>query len=112
MSGTIGTCRAAVGSKTIATVAVPAVDTILIGDERGFLDSTPDRGRLWACQTPQVFRYDLLLRAHEEVTEDVTDDAAMVEIGRRTTLRHHGSRRSEHREGRLGGNRRNRSGAG
>jgi 2-C-methyl-D-erythritol 4-phosphate cytidylyltransferase len=41
--------------------------------------STVDRSRLWAAQTPQVFRYDLLLRAHREVTADVTDDAAMLE---------------------------------
>lgn len=40
---------------------------------------TLDRGRLWAVQTPQIFRYDLLLRAHREVTADVTDDAAMLE---------------------------------
>ena len=38
-----------------------------------------DRERLWAAQTPQVFHYDLLLRAHREVTAEVTDDAAMLE---------------------------------
>jgi 2-C-methyl-D-erythritol 4-phosphate cytidylyltransferase len=30
-------------------------------------------------QTPQLFRYERLMRAHREVTADVTDDAAMVE---------------------------------
>jgi 2-C-methyl-D-erythritol 4-phosphate cytidylyltransferase len=30
-------------------------------------------------QTPQVFRRELLERAHREVTADVTDDAGMVE---------------------------------
>jgi 2-C-methyl-D-erythritol 4-phosphate cytidylyltransferase len=55
--------------------------------EEGFIVRTLDRSRLWAVQTPQVFRYDLLLRAHEEVAEDVTDDAAMVEaIGERVRL--------------------------
>jgi 2-C-methyl-D-erythritol 4-phosphate cytidylyltransferase len=59
---------------------VPLVDTIKeVGDD-GAVIRTLDRSRLWAAQTPQVFRYDLLLRAHGEITADVTDDAAMVEM--------------------------------
>ena len=30
-------------------------------------------------QTPQIFRYELLLQAHEECRGDFTDDASMVE---------------------------------
>ncbi len=41
---------------------------------------TLDRSRLRRAQTPQCFRYDLLLRAHREITDDVTDDAAMMEM--------------------------------
>ncbi|NGO14951.1 2-C-methyl-D-erythritol 4-phosphate cytidylyltransferase [Streptomyces sp. HC44] len=41
--------------------------------------ATPDRGRLRAVQTPQGFDRDTLLRAHEAVTNGVTDDASMVE---------------------------------
>jgi 2-C-methyl-D-erythritol 4-phosphate cytidylyltransferase len=55
------------------------VDTIKEIDANGAIVRTLDRGRLRAAQTPQCFRYDLLLRAHEEVSEDVTDDAAMLE---------------------------------
>ena len=40
---------------------------------------TPDRKSLWAAQTPQIFRYDLLRDAHDRCIEDVTDDAMMVE---------------------------------
>ena len=40
---------------------------------------TPDRKFLWAAQTPQIFRYDLLRDAHDRCIEDVTDDAMMVE---------------------------------
>jgi 2-C-methyl-D-erythritol 4-phosphate cytidylyltransferase len=43
------------------------------------VNETPDRSLLWAAQTPQIFRYNLLLEAHRTCTEDVTDDAAMVE---------------------------------
>ncbi|MEV8435333.1 2-C-methyl-D-erythritol 4-phosphate cytidylyltransferase [Streptomyces sp. HUAS 31] len=41
--------------------------------------ATPDRARLRAVQTPQGFDRATLVRAHETVTDDVTDDASMVE---------------------------------
>lgn len=62
-----------------AVPAVPIADTVKEASPDGTVARTLDRGRLWAAQTPQVFRYDLLLRAHREVTQDVTDDAAMLE---------------------------------
>ncbi|MBQ0999044.1 2-C-methyl-D-erythritol 4-phosphate cytidylyltransferase [Streptomyces nigra] len=41
--------------------------------------ATPARARLRAVQTPQGFDRATLVRAHETVTGDVTDDASMVE---------------------------------
>ncbi|WP_329400056.1 2-C-methyl-D-erythritol 4-phosphate cytidylyltransferase [Streptomyces melanogenes] len=41
--------------------------------------ATPDRARLRAVQTPQGFDHATLVRAHESVTGEVTDDASMVE---------------------------------
>ncbi|MFJ3337194.1 2-C-methyl-D-erythritol 4-phosphate cytidylyltransferase [Streptomyces sp. NPDC086766] len=41
--------------------------------------ATPDRSRLRSVQTPQGFDRATLVRAHETVTDDVTDDASMVE---------------------------------
>ncbi|MEU6476282.1 2-C-methyl-D-erythritol 4-phosphate cytidylyltransferase [Streptomyces sp. NPDC047017] len=41
--------------------------------------ATPDRARLRAVQTPQGFDRATLVRAHETVTDNVTDDASMVE---------------------------------
>lgn len=62
-----------------AVPAVPITDTVKSAGPDGTVERTLDRGRLWAAQTPQVFRYDLLVRAHREVSDDVTDDAAMLE---------------------------------
>jgi len=62
-------------------LAVAAVDTILIVDEEGFLSSTPDRRMVWACQTPQVFQYGLVLEAHKAALAQgfqATDDATLV----------------------------------
>lgn len=64
-----------------ATVAIPSIDTILVADSRECLESTPDRDRLWACQTPQTFRVQVLREAHAYATRhDVlgTDDATLV----------------------------------
>ncbi|WP_409237845.1 2-C-methyl-D-erythritol 4-phosphate cytidylyltransferase [Streptomyces sp. PA5.6] len=41
--------------------------------------ATPERDRLRAVQTPQGFDRATLVRAHESVTGQVTDDAGMVE---------------------------------
>ena len=59
--------------------AVPVPDTVKEGDETGHVVSTPDRSHLWLAQTPQVFRYDLLVQAHACAAGDATDDAALVE---------------------------------
>ncbi len=64
-----------------ATVAMPAIDTILEAEGDAFLASTPDRNRLWACQTPQVFRKDIIDAAHRRSREQglkTTDDATLV----------------------------------
>jgi 2-C-methyl-D-erythritol 4-phosphate cytidylyltransferase len=58
---------------------ITPVDTIKEIDADDRVVRTLDRTYLRRAQTPQCFRYDLLLRAHREVTEDVTDDAAMME---------------------------------
>ncbi|MEE9284258.1 MAG: 2-C-methyl-D-erythritol 4-phosphate cytidylyltransferase [Dehalococcoidia bacterium] len=62
-----------------AVPALPLADTVKEAGPDATVLRTLDRSRLWAVQTPQIFRYDLLLRAHQEVTADATDDAAMLE---------------------------------
>jgi len=62
-----------------AVAGVPVKDTIKRVGPGQVIEDTPDRSRLWQAQTPQVFRYDLLLEAHRLGKGDFTDDAAMVE---------------------------------
>jgi 2-C-methyl-D-erythritol 4-phosphate cytidylyltransferase len=73
-----------------AVTAVPVTDTIKRVDDDGLVVETPAREHLWAVQTPQVFRYGLLMRAHLAVREQgivATDDAALVErIGVRVKI--------------------------
>jgi len=62
-----------------AICAVPVVDTIKRAGVDELIAGTIDRSALRAAQTPQAFRRDLLLRAHEIDSGDATDDAALVE---------------------------------
>jgi 2-C-methyl-D-erythritol 4-phosphate cytidylyltransferase len=65
-----------------AIAAVPAKDTIKLCDGDGVVVETVDRSRAWLVQTPQCFRLDLLIAAHEAAMAEgylATDDAALVE---------------------------------
>lgn len=64
-----------------AVVGVRVKDTIKI-ESGGFFTTTLDRAKLWAVQTPQGFRFDILKRAHVAAQQSAllaTDDAALVE---------------------------------
>ncbi|MDA8233922.1 MAG: 2-C-methyl-D-erythritol 4-phosphate cytidylyltransferase [Clostridia bacterium] len=61
---------------------VPVKDTIKMVDGDGFVSSTPDRSLLWSIQTPQGFRLELLMEAHNQALKEGllgTDDAMLVE---------------------------------
>ena len=63
-----------------ALCAIPVSDTVKRAEPSGRVSSTVTREGLWLAQTPQAFRRDLLLRAHETIDLDVTDDAALIEL--------------------------------
>ena len=83
-------CIEAARSCGAATAAVPVKDTIKLADERGRVVDTPDRSRLWAVQTPQIFDRDEYLRAAEEAERRglfCTDDCQLFEaMGREVQL--------------------------
>lgn len=62
-----------------AIAAVPVKDTIKLGDKNNIVKKTLQRDSLWAVQTPQIFRSDIISNAYNDNTEDVTDDASLVE---------------------------------
>ncbi|MFC1911063.1 2-C-methyl-D-erythritol 4-phosphate cytidylyltransferase [Chloroflexota bacterium] len=67
-----------VGETGAAVAAVPVKDTIKLADSRNLTKETPKRERLWAAQTPQIFSFDIITRAYENLTTEVTDDSAAV----------------------------------
>ncbi|MGB9682118.1 MAG: 2-C-methyl-D-erythritol 4-phosphate cytidylyltransferase [bacterium] len=61
--------------------ASPVKETIKVVRE-GYVESTLPREFLWSVQTPQVFRYRLIMEAYEEAFKNGfygTDDASLVE---------------------------------
>lgn len=78
----IRACIEAASEYGAAVAAVPVKDTIKRADEGGFVDKTMDRSSLWSIQTPQAFRYPLIMDAHKRASEegfDGTDDAVLAE---------------------------------
>lgn len=64
------------------TAAVPVKDTIKIVDMEKYSVNTPHREELYAVQTPQTFKYELIMEAHKKAGKMnilATDDTALVE---------------------------------
>ncbi|HGE73052.1 TPA: 2-C-methyl-D-erythritol 4-phosphate cytidylyltransferase [Candidatus Poribacteria bacterium] len=73
-----------------AIVAVPVKDTIKESNNDGFVSKTLDRQLLWSIQTPQSFKYKLIMQAHRYARENqiqATDDASLIEqIGHKVKI--------------------------
>ncbi|HHT62528.1 MAG TPA: 2-C-methyl-D-erythritol 4-phosphate cytidylyltransferase [Clostridia bacterium] len=65
-----------------AILAVPVKDTIKETINGHIIKGTLDRSQLWAAQTPQVFKKDVLTYVYKKALEEGitgTDDASLVE---------------------------------
>ncbi|MDI1285165.1 MAG: bifunctional 2-C-methyl-D-erythritol 4-phosphate cytidylyltransferase/2-C-methyl-D-erythritol 2,4-cyclodiphosphate synthase [Reyranella sp.] len=84
----IAACLEAVAAPDVdgAVLGIPLADTLKRVTGRGAISETVPRDNLWLAQTPQIFRFEPLLRAHRaaaalgatEATA-LTDDAAIAE---------------------------------
>jgi 2-C-methyl-D-erythritol 4-phosphate cytidylyltransferase/2-C-methyl-D-erythritol 2,4-cyclodiphosphate synthase len=80
----ISTVLAGARETGAAILALPSTDTIK-EVENGLIQRTIDRRRIYRAQTPQAFRYELLLRANEEararglLSAVATDDSFLLE---------------------------------
>ena len=66
-----------------AVAALPVTDTLKAADDAHVVTRTVDRNRLWAMQTPQVFRVATLYEAHTGARDrgwTGTDEASLVEM--------------------------------
>lgn len=70
-------------------IGVPSKDTVKIADENGMVAATPNRNLVWNIQTPQIFKYDLIKEAYNDIVGRekelrqkgivITDDAMVLE---------------------------------
>ena len=63
-------------------IGVPVRDTIKVVSEEHWIQATPARNTLWDIQTPQVFRKEIIVEAHDcgvRQAIEATDDAMLVE---------------------------------
>lgn len=86
ISATVAAARAT----GAAVTAQRMTDTVKESDDGATIARTLDRSRLWAVQTPQAFRREVILRALQAVRDSgavVTDDTAACErIGQPVAL--------------------------
>jgi 2-C-methyl-D-erythritol 4-phosphate cytidylyltransferase/2-C-methyl-D-erythritol 2,4-cyclodiphosphate synthase len=65
-----------------AVPGLPLTDTVKEIDASSQVQATPDRARLRCVQTPQAFKFDLILDAHRiaaAASRELTDDAMVAE---------------------------------
>lgn len=83
-------CAEAAASHGGASLAHRIVDTLKRADLSGEVNEAVSRDNLWAMETPQIFRTELLRRAYETVLsrgELVTDEvSALAAIGQKVML--------------------------
>lgn len=81
-SALIDRCVEAACERGAVAVGLPVRDTIKFVSADRWIQSTPERSALWEIQTPQAFRKELILDAHDwALTQGIaaTDDAMLVE---------------------------------
>ncbi|EDY83380.1 2-C-methyl-D-erythritol 4-phosphate cytidylyltransferase [Verrucomicrobiia bacterium DG1235] len=67
-----------------ACLAHPVTDTLKSADtyDGAYLPTTVDRSKLWAMETPQTFRYEIIQPAYQKIIESktpITDDLSAIE---------------------------------
>ena len=77
--GTVAALRAALQRVPGAIPAVPVADTLKREGADGTIGETVPRAGLVRAQTPQGFRFPLLLALHRAAPAGATDDAAILE---------------------------------
>lgn len=78
----IDRCVEAAREKGAAVPGLPVRDTIKIVSPEHWVLATPEREALWEIQTPQAFRREVIIAAHERAEREgwqVTDDAMVLE---------------------------------
>ena len=74
-----------------ADVCIPSTDTLVFSQKGDFIESIPQRSHFLRGQTPQVFHYQKIVRAHlqtlERKVENASDDCRLIlEMGEQVAI--------------------------
>jgi 2-C-methyl-D-erythritol 4-phosphate cytidylyltransferase len=75
-------CISAARKHGACILGLPAFDTLKRVNTADTIVETLDRDTIWLAQTPQAFRYDLIINAHKHAYQHglkATDDASLIE---------------------------------
>ncbi|MEE8432332.1 MAG: 2-C-methyl-D-erythritol 4-phosphate cytidylyltransferase [Candidatus Desulfatibia sp.] len=78
----LAACITAAEETGACILGIPVSDTLKHVEKSGHIEQTLARDNIWMAQTPQVFQYELILKAHEAARRDGfrgTDDALLLE---------------------------------
>lgn len=90
----LASCITGIEESGACILGIPVHDTVKYVDRSGYIKKTPERENIWLAQTPQAFRYDLIMKAHNIARQEgykATDDASLVErLGEKVKILHGG----------------------
>ena len=78
----LNNCIESIKTHDVCVAGVPAKNTIKVVNN-GIVTDTPDRSTLYEVQTPQCFKYDVIMRSYENAFSNgiqATDDTALAEL--------------------------------
>lgn len=86
----IENCVCTVTTNSACAVGVKVNDTLKIADDNKFITATPDREHIYSIQTPQCFKTEEIINAHESALKSGfsgTDDAVLYErLGKKVKI--------------------------
>ena len=88
----INKCISHLDNNDAVIVSSRATDTIIRVDDTGKISNVEDREKLYLNQTPQGFKYDLILHAHQNSSSFTTDDLSLIDLHKNKSLIINGSR--------------------
>lgn len=68
----------AVKKYNATTCYIDAIDTIALKKDDKYIDKYLNREKIIKIQTPQCFKFDIILKAHQELDDNYFDDCSLI----------------------------------
>ncbi len=68
----------AVKKYNATTCYIDAVDTIALKNDENYIENYLNRDKIIKIQTPQCFKFDIIFKAHQELSDNYFDDCSLI----------------------------------